>query len=74
MDELYDCLNIQKGIVSRKQWKKERDEAAVFRYYDESDLKPWEYVYHRRHLLRIKRVLIDKYRPQIVSVLDMLKK
>lgn len=71
MDELYDCLNIKKGVVTRKQWKKERNEVEIFRYYDEDDLRPWEYVYRRRHLLRLKRLVLDKYRPQIVRFLDM---
>jgi predicted ATP-grasp superfamily ATP-dependent carboligase len=71
MDELYDCLNIKKGVVSREQWQKERDEAGVFRYYDEDDLGPWKYVYRRRHLLRAKRILVEKYRPQLVKLLDI---
>lgn len=71
MDELYDCLNIKKGVVTRKQWKKERSEVEVFRYYDKDDLRPWEYVYRRRHLLRLERLVLDKYRPQIVRFLDM---
>ena len=71
MDELYDCLNIKKGVVTRKQWKKERNEVEVFRYYDKDDLRPWEYVYRRRHLLRLERLVLDKYRPQIVRFLDM---
>lgn len=71
MDELYDCLNIKKGVVTRKQWEKERNEVEVFRYYDKDDLRPWEYVYRRRHLLRLERLVLDKYRPQIVRFLDM---
>ena len=71
MDELYDCLNIKKGIVTRKQWKKERNEVEVFRYYDKDDPRPWKYVYRRRHLLRLERLILDKYRPQIVRFLDM---
>lgn len=74
MDELLDCLNIKKGVVSKEQWKKEREEADVFRYYDENDMGPWRYVNNRRHLLRMKRILLDKYRPQIVSVLDRFHK
>lgn len=74
MDELYDCLNIKKGIVSKEQWQKERKEVEVFRYYDEDDPAPWKYVYKRRHLLRAKRFVLDKYRPQIVKFLDMFHK
>ena len=72
MDDLFDCLNIRKGVVSKEQWQNERKEAEVFRYYDENDLAPWKYVNHRRHLLRLKRLLLDRYRSQIVSILDRL--
>ena len=71
MDELYDCLNIKKGLVSREQWEKERDEAEVFRYYDKDDMEPWKFVYRRRHWLRAKRIFVEKYRPQIVKLLDV---
>ena len=72
MDEIYDCLNIKKGIVTKEQWQKERDEVEVFRYYDENDLGPWKYVHRRRHLLRAKKLILDRYRPQIVQFLDFL--
>ena len=74
MDELYDCLNIRKGIVSKKQWKLDWDNAQVFRYYDKDDLGPWRYVHNRRHLLRTKKIILDKYRPQIVKLLDLFHK
>lgn len=74
MDELYDCLNIRKGIVTREQWKKDKAEAQVFRYYDKDDIDPWIYVNKRRHFLRAQRFFLDKYRPQIVKVLDILHK
>ena len=74
MDELYDCLNIRKGLVTREQWKKEKAEAEVFRYYDKEDLDPWKYVYKRRNILRAERFLLDKYRPQIVKILDKFHK
>lgn len=74
MDELYDCLNIKKGIVTREEWKKERDKVEVFRYYDKEDLDPWKYVYRRRLFLRIKRIFIDRYRPQIIKLFDIFNK
>ena len=74
MDELYDCLNIKKGIVTKEQWQKERREAEVFRYFDEDDLGPWKYVNRRRHYLRLERSLLDKYRPQIVKFLGLFHK
>ena len=74
MDELYDCLNIRKGIVTKEQWEKDRDAVTVFRYYDENDLGPWKHVYGRRHFLRAKKLLLERYRPQIVKYLDKFHK
>ena len=74
MDELYDCLNIRKGVVNREQWKKDKAEAQVFRYFDKDDIDPWIYVNKRRHFLRAQRFFLDKYRPQIVKVLDIFHK
>lgn len=71
MDEIYDCLNIKKGIVTKERWQKDRNDVDVFRYYDENDLDPWLYVYKRRHLLRAKKLLLDRYRLQIVKLLDL---
>ncbi len=73
MDEIYDCLNIRKGIVTKEQWQKDRENTQVFRYYDQDDLAPWEYVYRRRHLLRLKKMVLDKYRLQIVKLLSVFK-
>ena len=74
IDEIYDCLNIHKGVVTREQWQKERNEAEVFRYYDDSDPGPWNYIYRRRGLLRAKKVVLDIFRPQIVKLLDIIHK
>jgi hypothetical protein len=74
MDDLYDYLSIRKGLVTKDQWLKDKDKATVFKFYDKEDLGPWQYVYRRRHLIRAKKLLLDKYRPQLVGLLDRFHK
>lgn len=74
MDEIYDYMNIGRGFVSKKQWKQDFNSARSFRYYDPEDLAPWRYIHHRRHLLRMRRAILEKYRPIIVKLMDMMHK
>lgn len=73
IDEVFDVTNVWNRTISRKQWKKERAEATIFKYYDADDKKPWENV--KRH--RVKKILQDtvikKYRLYIVWMIDKLK-
>ena len=73
IDEIFDMANVWNRTISRKQWKKERDEARIFKYYDAEDKKPWENM--KRH--RVKKILQDtiikKYRLYIVWMMDKLK-
>lgn len=74
MDDLYDYLSIKKGLVTKAQWLKDKDKATVFKFFDKEDLGPWKYVYRRRHIIRAKKLLLDKYRPQLVKLLDRFHK
>lgn len=73
IDEIYDVANVWDGTISRKQWKKDRAEASVFKYYDANDKKPWENM--KRHRLKkiLQDMIIKKYRLYIVWVMDKLK-
>lgn len=72
IDEIFDKDNIRKGKVTKEQWKKEREEATVFKYYDKEDITPYETVKKGRR----KKLLIDsivaKNRLYIVWILDKL--
>jgi predicted ATP-grasp superfamily ATP-dependent carboligase len=35
-----DYINVKNGVLSKSDWKKERDEATVFRYKDKQDIAP----------------------------------
>lgn len=55
IDEIFDEENVNKGIITKEQWKKEREEATIFKYYDESDLAPYEAVKKGKR----KKLLLD---------------
>lgn len=72
IDELYDFENVLEGKISKKQWKKDMEQATIMRYYDESDKAPYQYLKKRKWLNIIKYIILGKYRQTIVSILDKL--
>lgn len=73
IDEIFDEANVWNRTVSRKQWKKERTEASIFKYYAVDDEQPWKNM--TRH--RVRKILLDtlikKYRLYIVWIIEKLK-
>lgn len=41
MAETDDYVNVRRGIVSKSDWKAQRDSATVFRYKDRFDMAPY---------------------------------
>lgn len=72
IDEVFDFENVLKRDVSKKQWKKDKDEATIFKYYNEDDLEPWRMVNSSRYIQMLKDILLKKYRIYIVYILDTL--
>lgn len=72
IDEIYDIANILNGTISYKTWKKEKDEATIFKYYDVNDLQPWKKMRRHRVINIIKDAIIKKYRIYIVWIADKL--
>ena len=72
IDEIFDVSNVWNRTISRKQWKKERAEACVFKYYASDDDKPWKKM--KRHRVRkiLQDTVIKKYRLYIVWMMDKL--
>ncbi len=72
IDEVFDITNVWNCSISRKQWRADKKQATVFKYYDIDDQAPWKRVKH----VRIKKIILDaivkKLRPYIVWVLDKL--
>lgn len=44
LDEINDKDNISLGAISKPDWKRQRNEATVFKYYDNSDKLPFYYM------------------------------
>lgn len=72
IDEVFDYENVLKHIVSKKQWKKDKEEATIFKYYNEEDPEPWEMVNGSRHKQMAQDIILKKYRLYIVYILDKL--
>lgn len=72
IDEIFDEENLKRGVVSQKQWKKEREEATVFKYYDKDDLAPYEAVKKGKEKKLMMDSIVAKNRIYIVWFLDKL--
>lgn len=73
IDEIFDFTNILKRSVSFKQWKRERSEASVFKYYDKEDVNPWKSMKRQRIIKVFKDLIVLKFRPYIVYLMDKNK-
>lgn len=72
IDELYDFHNVLEGVIPYKRWKQEMKQASVYRYYDKNDTQPYEYLKRRRYLKIFQYIVLNRFRPMIVKVLDKL--
>lgn len=72
IDEIFDEENLKRGVVSLEQWKKEREEATVFKYYDKDDLAPYEAVKKGRGKKLLMDSIVSRNRIYIVWLLDKL--
>lgn len=70
IDEFFDIENVIHGRIFYSQWKKDKSEATVFKYYDKNDLEPWKFAKRTmwQHLFR--DILLKKYRVYIIFILD----
>lgn len=73
IDEIFDEANVWNGSISRKQWKKEKAEATVFKYYDKEDQNPWKQMKRGKCSKIIQDAIVKKYRLYIVYLMDKLK-
>lgn len=73
IDEIFDVANVWNGTISRKQWKKEKVQATVFKYYDKEDQNPWKQMNRGKCMKIIQDSIMKKYRMYIVYLMDKLK-
>lgn len=72
IDEVFDYENVIKGVVTQKQWRKEKEQATVFKYYAEDDKAPWLWVKKRRWRQTVQDLVLKRFRLYIIYVLDKL--
>ena len=72
IDEVFDIENVIKRSISKEQWKREMEEATIFKYYDKEDQEPWKTVKKTRTKQIIQDFVLKKYRLYIVALLDKL--
>ena len=72
IDELFDVENVLHGRISHKQYKAEKKQATIYKYYDKDDLTPWEYVRKRRFRQIFQDIILKRYRIYIVKILEKI--
>lgn len=72
IDEIFDEENVNKNVVSRDQWQREREIATVFKYYDPEDMVPFEAVKKGKKKKLLLDSIVAKNRLYIVYILDKL--
>lgn len=70
IDELFDVENVLHRRLSYKQYKKDKQKATIFKYFDVNDIEPWQYVKKRRFKIIVKDIILKKYRLYIVRILE----
>lgn len=72
INEIYDVINAWRGVISWKQFRKDKKEAIAYHFYDPNDMQPYKNM-HRRMIWEIPfRALLKNYRPLIVKVLKKI--
>lgn len=72
MDEVYDYANVVQHKVSRKTWKKEREEATVFKFYDSADNEPYMAIKSTRKKRIYMDIFVARYRLYVVWICNKL--
>ncbi len=65
IDEIYDYVNVIQHKVKRSTWKKEREKATVFKFYDPEDPQPYEAIKGGKKQM-IFDLVLARYRIYIV--------
>ncbi len=72
IDELFDKENVLMGNVKKSVWKKDMEEATLFKYYDKDDPAPYEFAKKGKNKQILQDIVLKRFRLYIVFVLDKL--
>lgn len=70
IDEVGDITNVWNHSISRRKWKAERQQARIFKYYDESDTSPYKNMKRRRLSRFLSDEILKRFRPFIVRLMS----
>ena len=73
INELLDKINIVTGIVSKKQWENDYNQANAFYFYDENDLEPWKCAKKGMWYKLRLNAFLHKYKPIIIHWLRKVR-
>lgn len=69
---MFDYENVLKRIITKRQWKKDKASATIFKYYNKNDIEPYNAVYKLRRKQILQDIVLAKFRLYIVFVLDRI--
>ena len=72
VDEVFDIEHVIKGTITKQQWKDDKKQATIFKYYDENDQEPWQIVENTKWKQIAQDLILKRFRLYIVFVLDKL--
>lgn len=74
IDDVFDLNNVFSGNISIYKYRNDLTKATVYKYYDKTDINPWLAVKKHRFITIAKDLVVQKFRPYIVYLLDLRKK
>ncbi len=72
IDEMFDIENVFHFRISLQQYKIDKKEASVFKYYDKNDINPWIYIKKRRIKQILQDIILARFRLYIMYILDKI--
>ena len=58
--------------MSKANWKKDLEQATIFKYYDKNDVVPYEIVRRSKYKQILQDLILKRFRIYIVFVLDKI--
>lgn len=74
MDELMDYSNVLHRNISKKTWKSQRNQADIFKYYNEDDMQPYKNMKKNRWKTMLQYAVVKRFRPYIVYFMDHFRR
>lgn len=72
IDEVFDVENVLLRKISKAEWKRDMEEASVYKYYDKKDEIPYILVKKTRIKQILQDFVLKRFRLYIVFILDKI--